>query len=81
MKAVKLNSARMISDMLCLLNGCYSYLLETAEMPESNVRIINVSSPPGGIIFNTDKLYKLNSFRQSKLASVVFTKGLAKRFL
>lgn len=64
-------------------------LINTAELPDSDVRIINVSSiaqsiaPPGGMIFNTEELCKLNSLRQygqSKLANVLFTKGLAKRY-
>jgi NAD(P)-dependent dehydrogenase (short-subunit alcohol dehydrogenase family) len=64
-------------------------LVKTAEMLKSDVRIINVSSiahgmaPPGGIIFNTDKLCKLNQFRQygqSKLGNILFTKSLAKRY-
>lgn len=64
-------------------------LIKTAGLPGSDVRIINVSSiaqgmaPPGGIIFDTEKLCQLNSLRQyghSKLANVLFTKGLAKRY-
>jgi NAD(P)-dependent dehydrogenase (short-subunit alcohol dehydrogenase family) len=64
-------------------------LIKTAELPGSDVRIINVTSighgmaPSGGIIFDTEKLCKHSQFRQygqSKLANILFAKGLAKRF-
>ncbi|KAF2428849.1 NAD(P)-binding protein [Tothia fuscella] len=64
-------------------------LLKTAEQPNSDVRIVNLTSeghnmaPTGGIIFDTDKLLTYGAwtrYGQSKLANVLFTKGLAKHY-
>jgi NAD(P)-dependent dehydrogenase (short-subunit alcohol dehydrogenase family) len=64
-------------------------LLKTAEDPTADVRIVTVSSlghnlaPQGGIIFNQDELMKHGPFPlygQSKLANILFSKALAKRY-
>ena len=64
-------------------------LLKTAEEPNSDVRIINLSSeghnfsPSGGIIFETERLKTQNPwtrYGQSKLANILFSKGLSKRY-
>ncbi|KAL5413094.1 hypothetical protein PMIN06_009100 [Paraphaeosphaeria minitans] len=64
-------------------------LLQTAEQPGADVRIINVSSmgmlaaPSGGIIFDQAKLEKEYTWRrygQSKLANILFTRELSARY-
>jgi NAD(P)-dependent dehydrogenase (short-subunit alcohol dehydrogenase family) len=64
-------------------------LLKTAAEPGSDVRIINLSSeahnitPSGGIIFETEKLKTYGPwtrYGQSKLANILFSKGLSKRY-
>ena len=64
-------------------------LLKTAGEPDSDVRIVNISSvghnmaPSGGIIFETEQLKKQGPwarYGQSKLANILFAKGLAKRY-
>lgn len=64
-------------------------LLQTAEQPGADVRIINVSSmgmfaaPSGGIIFNQadlEKQYTWRRYGQSKLANILFSRELAARY-
>jgi NAD(P)-dependent dehydrogenase (short-subunit alcohol dehydrogenase family) len=64
-------------------------LLKTASQPGSDVRIVNLSSeghnmaPSGGIIFDMEKLLTYNPwsrYAQSKLANILFSKSLAKRY-
>lgn len=64
-------------------------LLATAQEPNSDVRIINVSSmghymaPPGGIIWDQAALEGFNTGRrygQSKLANILFSEQLAARY-
>jgi NAD(P)-dependent dehydrogenase (short-subunit alcohol dehydrogenase family) len=64
-------------------------LLKTAEEPNSDVRIVNLSSeghnmaPKGGIIFDNEELMKQGAWARygnSKLANLLFAKGLAKRY-
>ncbi|KAI9716770.1 MAG: hypothetical protein M1812_005110 [Candelaria pacifica] len=64
-------------------------LLKTAEEPNADVRIVNLSSfghnmaPSGGIIYETAKLGKEGPwarYGQSKLANILFTKELARRY-
>lgn len=64
-------------------------LLETAKEPNSDVRIVNLSScghsmaPSGGIIYEISKLEKQGTwarYGQSKLANILFTKELARRY-
>ncbi|KAH0551547.1 hypothetical protein GP486_007237 [Trichoglossum hirsutum] len=67
-------------------------LLETAEQPDSKpkgVRVVNVSSsahavaPPGGIVFDNINLERANAltrYGQSKLANILDTRELARRY-
>ncbi|KAF2446897.1 oxidoreductase-like protein [Karstenula rhodostoma CBS 690.94] len=64
-------------------------LLQTAEQPGADVRIVNVSSmgmmlaPSGGIIFNQadlEKEYTWRRYGQSKLANILFTQELSARY-
>ncbi|KAF2745808.1 retinol dehydrogenase 12 [Sporormia fimetaria CBS 119925] len=64
-------------------------MLSTAQLPGSDVRIVNVSSmghygaPSGGIIFSQPELEKYNTWRRygvSKLANILYTKELARRY-
>jgi len=64
-------------------------LLKTAELSNSDVRIVNVSSighymaPRGGIIFDPKTAMSQSSFQQygqSKLANILHSKGLVKRY-
>lgn len=64
-------------------------LIKTANDPAGDVRVVVVSSighhmaPPGGIIFETEQLMEqspLKLYGQSKLANILFSKGLAKRY-
>lgn len=66
-------------------------LLRTAAEPSSDVRIINVSSvgerltPSGGLAFDDlkspmDSSLSITRYGQSKLANILFTKELAKRY-
>ena len=63
-------------------------LLSTAEKPDSDVRIINVTSeghrlaPSGGLLFDKTKLDSQGTwarYGQSKLANILFTTELARR--
>lgn len=64
-------------------------LLQTAEQPGADVRIINVSSmgsfgaPRAGIVFDQadlEKHYTWTRYGQSKLANILFTRELAARY-
>lgn len=65
-------------------------LLKTAEKPDADVRIVNLSSEghnlapsPGGIILDQAELLKQSPWRrygQSKLANILFTRELARRY-
>lgn len=64
-------------------------LTKTAELPGSDVRIINLSSaghqlaPSGGIIYDQDKLETYNTwgrYGQSKLANILHARILAKQY-
>lgn len=64
-------------------------LTKTAEVPGSDVRIINLSSaghqlaPSGGIIYDQDKLETYNTwgrYGQSKLANILHARILAKQY-
>ena len=64
-------------------------MLQTAKEPGADVRIVNLSSyghtmaPSAGIIFDTAALAKEGPwvrYGQSKLANILFTKQLAKRY-
>ena len=64
-------------------------LESTAAKPGSDVRIVNLSSeghravPSGGLVLDKDKMMELGpwgSYGNSKLANILFTKELAKRY-
>lgn len=64
-------------------------LLKTAEEPDSDVRIINLTSeghnmvPLGGLLLDQDRLKTYNPWTRyghSKLANILFSKSLAKRY-